>query len=52
MYLGRRARPGFQAVVALLHARGIEGATVWFPIVDELTAQTGLVTSEIVPSAR
>jgi PII-like signaling protein len=28
VYLGRRARPGFQAVVALLHARGIEGATV------------------------
>jgi PII-like signaling protein len=28
VYLGRRARPGFQAVVALLHARGVEGATV------------------------
>jgi len=28
VYLGRRARPGYQAVVALLHARGVEGATV------------------------
>jgi PII-like signaling protein len=28
VYLGRRARPGFQAVVALLHERGVEGATV------------------------
>jgi PII-like signaling protein len=28
VYLGRRARPGFQAVVALLRDRGVEGATV------------------------
>jgi PII-like signaling protein len=28
VYMGRRARPGFQAVVALLHERGVEGATV------------------------
>jgi hypothetical protein len=24
----------------------------WFPIVDELTAETGLVTSELVPALR
>jgi PII-like signaling protein len=28
VYLGRRARPGYRAVVALLHAYGVEGATV------------------------
>jgi PII-like signaling protein len=28
VYLGRRARPGYKAVVAFLHARGVEGATV------------------------
>jgi hypothetical protein len=27
-----------------------ERTTRWFPIIDELTAETGLVTSEIVPS--
>jgi PII-like signaling protein len=28
VYLGRRARPGYEAVVALLRERGVEGATV------------------------
>jgi PII-like signaling protein len=28
VYMGRRSQPGFQAVVELLHARGVEGATV------------------------
>jgi PII-like signaling protein len=28
VYLGRRARPGYRAVVEFLHARGVEGATV------------------------
>jgi PII-like signaling protein len=28
VYLGRRTQPGYRAVVELLHARGVEGATV------------------------
>lgn len=51
IYVGRRervgSRPAFEAAVDLLHRH-----RRWFAVVDELTAETGLVTSEIVPAFR